>query len=324
MGCNLKPTEPDGYHRLESSKPAVPRPFPLASPCIDRNALIPGVDILGAAYGALDKTAPCPVDPAKPFGMPVHPCYAVPVVVNKGATWGHRETLNFREGLFLGSFQNFAVILYEPEGPFCVPVNRLVWTRALCSPINLVDFWDGYGEGAEKGFERDIVSRKSLNRIPNDYGRGFMQGYQDGFARADRTRLCTFEPYNECVRSLQIKRPSEWGLPPEAIIIPFEIVGYGHPDAVRRPMDIRPGEIPKVQLGKGILSLPAPPELAEPQKWSKLFDRCENPRCSSPNAPHKGSGYCRTCYPKMRKFNEPEFRERLNANNRAFRARKKS
>ena len=325
MRCNLTPTEPEGYHRIDPRKSNPPKPFPLPAPRVDRNALIPGVDILGAVYRRSDKSAPCPVDPDVPFGMPVHPCYTAPTAVNKGPGWAYRQTNIYREGLFLGSFQNFAVMLYEPEGPFCVPVNHLVWTRALGSPISLIDFWDGYGAGAEKGYERDIVSKKSVNKIPSDYSRGFMEGYKDGYGRSDRTRLCEFEPYNECVRDLQLKRPSEWGLPPEAIVIPFEIIGHGRPEFVDRPMELKPGDIPKVRLFTKAVHYSLPPTtLTERRKWSKLFDRCENPRCSSGASPHKGSGYCRNCYPKMRKFTEPEFRDRLNANNRAFRARKKS
>lgn len=49
--------------------------------------------------------------------------------------------------------------------------------------------------------------------------------------------------------------------------------------------------------------------LIQTKPWSKLYDRCQNPDCTTPHSAHKGRGLCKCCHWKARYRTNPDFRE---------------
>lgn len=76
---------------------------------------------------------------------------------------------------------------------------------------------------------------------------------------------------------------------------------------------------------------PRAPLLAELHPWAPRYglDKCQNPRCSTPNSPHHTRGYCATCHHKRlaivntRKLGPEGLRRRWKLLKRAYRARLK-
>lgn len=247
--------------------------YPLPAPMIDRDVLIPGVDLLcGLPNPRRNTTVPEPTPwptyspngatsdsegrspgiqsatSTAPAFIP-HPCYTERQGPRKLGLpkLDRRVWTDLVEGLFIGSFQNHAILLYPDGKAFAIPAHRVVWSRQLDSDILFEEFIDGYRNGWESAWDGMPLGNKTQNRIPTDSGRGFAKGYSD-FINHIGCRNQRFEPYNETVRQLQAMFPEDHGYIPEPVTYKFEIIGYGSPNRQGPPLQLAPGQYPQVRL----------------------------------------------------------------------------
>lgn len=62
----------------------------------------------------------------------------------------------------------------------------------------------------------------------------------------------------------------------------------------------------------------------EPAKWARLYDRCVNDDCTTPDEPHAAHGMCRICLARAYRRKRPEDPKAVAARVRRYRERTRS